>query len=193
MRAVHVSGPRSRRPYMPGYGLRPANEGTGLLPWSWAEELLTASRNYWVVTSWPDGRPHAMPVWGMWHKCAFWFSSSKRSRKSKNLSADPRCVVTTEDADNPVVLDGIAELITAPKDLATILELENAKYSTDYGIEMLDPALNSCFRVRPQWAFGVQAGDFTGSPTRWDFEIAGKDRSDTRRRPRRIPRTSTSG
>lgn len=178
---------------MPGYGLRPANEGTGLLPWSWAEELLTASRNYWVVTSWPDGRPHAMPVWGMWHKCAFWFSSSKRSRKSKNLSADPRCVVTTEDADNPVVLDGIAELITAPKDLATILELENAKYSTDYGIEMLDPALNSCFRVRPQWAFGVQAGDFTGSPTRWDFEIAGKDRSDTRRRPRRIPRTSTSG
>jgi hypothetical protein len=25
------------------------------------------------------------------------------------------------------------------------------------------------FRVRPVWAFGLQAGDFTGSPTRWDF------------------------
>jgi Pyridoxamine 5'-phosphate oxidase len=181
-----MGGPHSSRPYMPGYGTLPEDEGTGLLPWSWAAERLTASRNYWVVTAWPDGRPHAMPVWGMWHDGAFFFSSSKPSRKSKNLTADPRCVVTTEDADNPVVVEGIAELVTAPQDLATILALENAKYSTDYGIEMLDPALNSCFRVRPRWAFGLQAGDFAGSPTRWDFEAGAKGRSDTRRRPRRI-------
>ena len=161
--------PRATRPYMPGYGIRPAHEGTGLLPWSWAEERLTSSRNYWVVSSWPDQRPHAMPVWGMWHRGAFWFSSSKQSRKAKNLSADPRCVVATEDAANPVVVEGIADLLTAPDELDTMLALENAKYSTDYGIEMLDPAVNSSFRVRPLWAFGLQAGDFTGSPTRWDF------------------------
>jgi hypothetical protein len=172
---------------MPGYGMQPAGEGTGLLPWSWAEERLVASRNYWVVTRWPDGRPHAMPVWGIWHEATFWFSSSKPSRKSKNLSADPRCVVTTEDADNPVVVEGIAELVSGPGDLATLLALENAKYSTDYGIEMLDPVANSAFRVRPQWVFGLQAGDFTGSPTRWGFATEGKGRS---RRPpprRRIP------
>jgi hypothetical protein len=155
---------------MPGYGMQPAGEGTGLLPWSWAEERLVASRNYWVVSNWPDGRPHAMPVWGIWHEGAFWFSSSKPSRKSRNLSADPRCVVTTEDAENPVVVEGIAELVAGPDDLATLLALENAKYSTDYGIEMLDPIANSAFRVRPLWAFGLKAGDFTGSPTRWEFE-----------------------
>jgi hypothetical protein len=166
---------------MPGYGMRAANEGTGLLPWSWAEERLIASRNYWVVSRWPDGRPHAMPVWGIWHEDAFWFSSSKPSRKSKNLAADPRCVVTTEDADNPVVVEGMAELIAGPDDLATLLALENSKYSTDYGIEMLDPVANSAFRVRPLWAFGLQAGDFTGSPTRWDFEAGRTGRSDRRR------------
>jgi nitroimidazol reductase NimA-like FMN-containing flavoprotein (pyridoxamine 5'-phosphate oxidase superfamily) len=154
---------------MPGYGIRPADEGTGLLSWSWAEERLIASRNYWVVSAWPDGRPHAMPVWGMWNEGAFWFSSSKMSRKAKNLSADPRCVVATEDTENPVVVEGIAELLTSPEDLAALLTLENAKYSTDYGIETLDPGANSSFRVRPVWAFGLQAGDFTGSPTRWDF------------------------
>ena len=167
--------------------MQPAGKGTGLLPWSWAEERLVASRNYWVVTRWPDGRPHAMPVWGIWHEETFWFSSSKPSRKSKNLSADPRCVVTTEDADNPVVVEGIAELIAGPNDLATLLALENAKYSTDYGIEMLDPVANSAFRVSPLWVFGLQAGDFTGSPTRWDFAPESKGRS---RRPpsrRRIP------
>jgi nitroimidazol reductase NimA-like FMN-containing flavoprotein (pyridoxamine 5'-phosphate oxidase superfamily) len=155
---------------MPGYGTLPATEGTGLLPWSWAEERLVSSRNYWVVTVWPDGRPHSMPVWGMWQDGAFWFSSSRPSRKAKNLASDPRCVVTTEDAANPVVVEGTAELLTNPSDLAMLLELENAKYETDYKIETLDPAVNSCFRVHPRWAFGIMHGDFEGSPTRWDFE-----------------------
>jgi hypothetical protein len=57
--------PRASRPYMPGYGILGPTKGSGLLPWSWAEERLTASRNYWVASSWPDGRPHSMPVWGV--------------------------------------------------------------------------------------------------------------------------------
>jgi hypothetical protein len=161
---------RISRPYMPGYGTLPANEGTGLLPWLWAEERLVASRNYWLVSVWPAGGPHALPAWGMWHEAAFWFSSSKASRKAKNLRANPRCVVATEDAINPVVVEGVAELLTSPNDLETLLRLENAKYETDYKIDMLDPALNSCFRVRPRWVFGLKEGDFTGSPTRWEFE-----------------------
>src|SRR5258708_8796630 len=148
---------------MPGYGLQPSGEGTGLLPWSWAEERLKSSRNYWLVSTWPDGRPHAMPVWGMWHEDQFWFSSSKASRKARNLTANPRCVVTTEDADNPVVVEGTARLITSPQELALMLNLENTKYSTSYGIEMLDPANNPTFRVQPDRAFVIQSPDSTRS------------------------------
>ena len=155
---------------MPGYGVLPAGEGTGLLPWSWAQERLQSSRNYWLTSTWPDGRPHAMPVWGMWHQEEFWFSSSNGSRKARNLLVNPRCMVATEDAENPVILEGTARLITSPPELDLMLTLENTKYSTSYGIEMLDPTLNASFRVRPSWAFGLQAGDFTGSPTRWEFE-----------------------
>lgn len=152
---------------MPGYGLLGRDEGTGLLPWQWAEERLVSSRNYWVVSLWPDGRPHIMPVWGLWHEGAFWFSSSKGSRKARNLSADPRCVVTTEDAADPVIMEGSAELVTEPEALATVLALENAKYDTNYTIDLLDPDVNSVYRVRPRWAFGLRHDDFTGSPTRW--------------------------
>lgn len=152
---------------MPGYGLLGPDEGTGLLPWQWAEERLVSSRNYWVVSLWPDGRPHAMPVWGLWHERSFWFSSSKGSRKARNLAADPRCVVTTEDAADPVIMEGSAELVTEPEALATVLALENAKYDTNYTIDLLDPDVNSVYRVRPRWAFGLRHGDFTGSPTRW--------------------------
>ena len=93
---------------MPGYGVVAADAGSGLLPWSWAERQLVSSRNYWLSTSWPDGRPHSMPVWAVWHEGALWFSSSRRSRKSRNLARDPRCVLTTEDARQPVVIEGSA-------------------------------------------------------------------------------------
>jgi general stress protein 26 len=164
-----MAEPRSDRPHMPGYGILGPEEGSGLLPWAWAEPRLVSSRNYWLVSVWPDGRPHAMPVWGLWHESAFWFSSSKGSRKARNLAADPRCVVTTEDAMDPVVVEGTAELVTDPEALATMLALENAKYETSYTIDLLDPAVNSAFRVRPRWAFGLRQGDFQGSPTRWAF------------------------
>jgi hypothetical protein len=95
---------------MPGYGIVGPTQGSGLLPWSWAEQRLVASRNYRVASRWPDGRPHAMPVWGVWHDEAFWFFSSRRSRKARNLAADPRCVVTTENPVDPVVVEGTAEV-----------------------------------------------------------------------------------
>src|SRR4029077_7673419 len=105
----------------------------------------------------------------LWHAGMLWFSSSIGSRKSRNLIADSRCVLATEDTPNPVIVEGTAELVTSPRELATMLALENAKYSTDYGIETLDPAVNSSFRVTPRWVFGMETADFIGSPTRWDF------------------------
>lgn len=164
-----MAAPKASRPHMPGYGTLPADQGSGLLSWSWAEERLATSRNYWVVTVWPQRRPHLMPVWGMWAEDAFWFSSSKDSRKSRNLMANSRCAVSTEDALNPVVVEGVATLVDDRSTLEKVLAWENAKYETDYTMEMLDPQANACFRVAPVWAFGLAHGDFTGSPTRWEF------------------------
>jgi PPOX class probable F420-dependent enzyme len=162
--------PRVGRPHMPGYGIAAATEGSGLLPWSWAAERLTTSRNYWVVSVWPDGRPHTMPVWGMWDDAVLWFSSSAGSRKARNLAADPRCCVTTEDAADAVVVEGTARIVTDPPLLQRMIDLMNAKYGTELGVDFLDPAKNATIRVRPRRVFGLRSGDFTGSPTRWVFE-----------------------
>ena len=43
---------------MPGYGVETATDG--LLSWAWAEDQLRTSHNFWLVTHWPDGRPHAV-------------------------------------------------------------------------------------------------------------------------------------
>ena len=53
--------PRTERPQIPDYGI--SKSKTGLLPWKWAVKSLTESREYWIVTVRPDGRPHAMIIW----------------------------------------------------------------------------------------------------------------------------------
>ncbi len=163
-------GPRKVRPYMPGYGVAPPDEGPGPLEWSWAESAFAESRNYWVVTCWPDGRPHAMPVWGVWDENQFWFSSAKNSRKIKNLLDDPRCVVAAENATDPLVLQGTATLVGDASSLERFIALINAKYGTDYGTDMVDPASTATVKIAPASMFGLRQEDFSGSPTRWIFE-----------------------
>jgi general stress protein 26 len=164
-----AEAPQASRPHMPGYGIRGPDEGTGLLPWSWATQRLTTSHDYWVATTWPDGRPHTMPVWGVWFDEAVWFSSSLRSRKALNLAADPRCVLTTDNALEPVVVEGTATRVGDRATIQTFVDQVNAKYDTRYGLDFFDPAVNACYRVAPTWVFALTEDDFQGSPTRWRF------------------------
>ena len=155
---------------MPGYGIQGPDQGSGLLPWSWAAGRLSRARNYWVVSVRPDGRPHSMPVWGMWDDGGFLFTSGVQSRKIKNLKADPRCVVSTEDAADPVIVEGTAAIITDRDRIARALDLMNDKYETSIQAGFLDPAVNATVAVRPRQVISMRHGDFAGSPTRWTFD-----------------------
>jgi pyridoxamine 5'-phosphate oxidase-like protein len=157
------------RPLMPGYGTLGAHEGTGLLPWSWAEDRLASSHDYWLATVTPGGRPHVMVVWAVLLDDRLWFSSANGSRKARNLRHAPYCSLATDQPAEPVVAEGPVELVTDLEQLARLVEAENSKYGTSYGIEMFDPAENSCFALTPERVFGLDAADFTGSPTRWTF------------------------
>jgi len=69
-----------------------------------------------------------------------------------------------------VVIEGVARIATEPAVLQRVIDLMNAKYRTDFGVDFLDPATNATVGVRPRRVFSLRAGDFTGSPTRWIFE-----------------------
>ncbi len=102
------AAPKPSRPHMPGYGMPESKKG--LLPWKWAEQRLRKSHNYWITTVKPDGSPHTMVVWGLWMDGAFLFSTGRQSRKARNLAKNPRCVVCTEQAEEAVVVEGVAEI-----------------------------------------------------------------------------------
>src|SRR5258708_3153568 len=104
--------PKATRPHMPGYGL--PSGAKGLLPWSWAEQRLKKSHNYWITTVKTDGStlssPHTMVVWGLWQEGRFLFSTGSKSRKARNLAENPNCIVCTELASQAVIVEGIAEM-----------------------------------------------------------------------------------
>jgi hypothetical protein len=156
--------PRASRPNMPGYGIVPADEGDGLLPWSWARERLAAARNYFLATTRPEGGPHVMVVWGLWIDDTFQFSTGKTSRKAKNLAADPRCVVCPGDAEEAVVVEGAAADLTGDAALARFFAAYEAKYAMDVST-MGEPL----YVVTPRVVFGQIEKTFPKSATRWQF------------------------
>lgn len=157
---------------MPGYGMPEGSKG--LLPWSWAEQRLKKSHNYWISTVKTDGShvaPHIMVVWGLWQDGRFLFSTGSKSRKARNLAENSNCVVCTEHAHEAVIVEGTAEIA----DVAArrkFLPAYERKYKFDMKgmkndiLAMKEPV----FAVRPCVVFGLWEKHFQGKSTRWKFE-----------------------
>ncbi|MDH4365844.1 MAG: pyridoxamine 5'-phosphate oxidase family protein [Acidimicrobiia bacterium] len=173
MSSLSADHPTAARPWMPGYGVVPADEGRGLLSWAWAERRLADAHEYWLATVHPVGpdrpgpAPHVMPVWGVWLEGRLWLSTSPGSRKAANLAANPAVAVTTGDPKEPVVIEGASALVTAPADVERFAGAMDDKYETDYGVDFY--AENLTVAISPATVFALDADDFTGTPTRWRF------------------------
>lgn len=158
--------PEASRLQIPGYDLP-----EGLMPWSWAEQRLEGSHNYWLATVRPDGRPHLMIIWGLWHAGAFYFITGARSRKTHNLESNAHCVIGTEQAHEAVVVEGSAEKLRDVEQIKQLLSLYQRKYDYDLSaiehdiLELREPI----FALRPSVAFGLEEKAILQNATRWRF------------------------
>src|SRR5436190_19948879 len=64
-------------------------------PWSEIERLLDEAQLYWIVTVRRDGRPHAVPLVGVWQDGAFAFCTGPEEQKQRNLDGNQHVAVTT--------------------------------------------------------------------------------------------------
>ncbi len=136
-----------------------------LLPWQDAVPKLERSRNYWISTTSPDGRPHAIPVWGVWHGDGVVFGGHERSRKVQNLARDSRVVVHLESGDDVVILEGIAERIQPDEEIAALFE---PKYA--WQPDVADVGEEAWFRVRPRKAWAWYESDYTKTATLYEWD-----------------------
>jgi hypothetical protein len=160
--------PKASRPQALGYGFPETTKG--LLPWSWAEQRMKKSHNYWITTVKPDGSPHTMVVWGLWQDRRFLFSTGSKSRKARNLGENPNCIVCNEHAHEAIIVEGTAEIA----DVAArrkMLPLYERKYKFDMST-MKDDILSMkepVFAVRPRVVFAMWEKHFQNKSTRWEF------------------------
>jgi len=160
--------PKSSRIQAAGYGFPTSTKG--LLSWTWAEQRLKKSHNYWITTVKPDGSPHTMVVWGLWQDGRFLFSTGSKSRKARNLEQNPHCIVATENAAEAVIVEGAVEIadVAARKKLLPAYE---RKYKFDMST-MKDDILSMkepVFAIRPKLAFALWEKHFQSKSTRWKF------------------------
>jgi hypothetical protein len=76
----------------------------------------------WLTTINPDGTPHVRPfgvisVGGTWY-----FNSGPSTRKSRNITRDPRCVVSVATHPFDLVLEGTAEQVVDATELQTVAD-----------------------------------------------------------------------
>jgi len=156
--------PADRPSFAKGYGIK--KDGDGMLPWSDVTARLQKSRNYWVATTRPDGRPHVMPVWGVWHGGAVIFGTDRNSRKGRNLQANPQATVHLESGDDVVILECTPREVTDKSEIASI----DVEYKKKYKMKLTQaPGELYIVAMQPRVAFAWHEKDFPVSATRWKF------------------------
>jgi pyridoxine/pyridoxamine 5'-phosphate oxidase len=158
---------------MPDYGVDTSSWTP--LTWSWAVERLVANRNFWVVTVSPEGGPHALPVWGVWDpgESRFAFSCGPRSRKARNLAANPRTAVMVDDTVECISLEGRAVVVHERKRQDVWIERYLAKYqqiAANLSAEFIRQNLIVEFESERAFAVIEREDEFATRATRWVFD-----------------------
>jgi hypothetical protein len=154
------------------------------IPWSRALQQLESQhreegRTCWLATTGPDERPHVAAVGAVWLDDRFYFTSGPRTRKSRNLAANPNCAVSVSLGDIDVVVEGAARKVT---DKSTLERLADLYASLGWPASATEEAITAEFSapsagrgpwdlyaVTPTVAVGVATKEPHGA-TRWHFD-----------------------
>ena len=125
----------------PVYG----HPAAGARPWHEIDRRLAQAQLYWMVTVRRDGRPHAVPLCGVWRDGAFFFCTGDAEQKMRNLEHDPHVVVTAGPlgADGwgkgkDIAVEGVASRVEDEALLEELTEEWRRKYDGDWVFEARD-------------------------------------------------------
>jgi hypothetical protein len=134
------------------------------------DDLLRRERTARVATAAPDGSPHVIPMWFVWHEGAVWVNSLIRSRRTRDIDRGSKAAVCVDAGVEygelrGAVLYGSFEEAGGPA-LDQIREMFGAKYWGGIAV----PAVRShrWLKLRPE---RVVSWDFRKIPTGGDQRL----------------------
>ena len=111
-----------------------------VLSWAEVEQKLVEAKTYWLATTRPDGRPHSVPVDGLWWDGALLFGGDPATVHIRNLRSDPRAAVHTESGESPVIAEGTADWYQPSEDeTRRLAKASQAKYGYHVSPESYRP------------------------------------------------------
>jgi nitroimidazol reductase NimA-like FMN-containing flavoprotein (pyridoxamine 5'-phosphate oxidase superfamily) len=159
------------RPKLPkGYVDNPISE----VPWAEIEKRLSESKNYWMCSVRPNGRPHVVPRWAVYLDEKIYYDGSPETRHARNLVENPYVSVHLESGQEAIILDGTCFPVSKP-DAGLAKRLAQA-YQAKYKSEGYAPEPDQwdegglyVFTPRQCIAWTV----FFENPTKFIFETEG--------------------
>ncbi len=159
---------RRVRPNMPHYGVE-VDETEAMLTWQWVASKMASARNYWLCSARPDGRPHAVPVWGVWVEDEFYTATDRNSVKARNIARDSRVVLHLESGDETLIIEGsLLEIEPRAALKAAIARRYIEKYALDPSLDEEDVVQ---YRLQPSKVMAWLERDFPQTATYWLFDV----------------------
>ncbi len=148
---------------------------SGHIAWRKIDIWLQGYRSIWLSTTRPDGRPHCVPVWYWWdnNNSNVYLVLHGGTEKIKNLSDQSWVVLNAGNADDTIILQGIAHPVTKQSDRETINEKWQSKYIDPFSGATAS-ALNAndfVYRVEVQQIMAWEYGAIQ-TRTDWHFDRA---------------------
>jgi hypothetical protein len=121
----------------------------------------------WLTTVNPDGTPHVRPLGTVQLDGVWYFTSGPATRKSRNLAANPRCVVSIATHAFDLVLEGTARRVLDTSELVAVATefadngwpctLAGDGLTAEYSAPSAGPPPWHVYRVEPAvvYAFGT--------------------------------------
>ena len=77
-----------------------------MAPWADVDRKLAEAKHYWLATVRSDGRPHVVPVDGLWLEARLCFGGVESTVWQRNMRHDPRVTVHLDDSVAAVIVEG---------------------------------------------------------------------------------------
>jgi hypothetical protein len=164
--------------------------GTPPIEWERVRDVLTSEitqgpdaggpnrHTAWLTTINPDGSPHLTPVGfaqlgGVWY-----FTSGHGTRKSRNIAADARCVVSVATHPFDLVIEGSAERVADADELRSVADeyvrggwpaqVEGDALTAEYSAPSAGPPPWHVYKIIPSTVFAFGTAEPYGA-TRFDL------------------------
>lgn len=132
----------------------------------------------WLTTIDPDGSAHVMPVGVISVDGTWYFNSGPGTRKVRNITREPRCVISIATHPFDLVIEGTAERVSDAAELQTVAQTYAAQgwpasvagdaLTAEFSAPAAGPPPWNVYRVVPSTVFALGTADPYGA-TRFDL------------------------